>query len=102
MSDSENICLLFDMLNNSNLQLELEENFEDGRLNSSFNEETVLNYIKQIIEENEYDFEKAPAREWYDFKFNGTPFNLKISNMSGADNVSSKKRFSICLDRKTP
>lgn len=46
MSDSENICLLFDMLNNSNLQLDLEENFEDGRLNSSFNEETVLNYIK--------------------------------------------------------
>ena len=50
------------MLNNSNLQLELEENFEDGRLNSSLNEEVVLNYIKQIIEENEYDFEKAPAR----------------------------------------
>ena len=62
MNDSENIHLLFDMLNNSNLQLELEENFEDGRLNSSFNEEVVLNYIKQIIEENEYDFEKAPAR----------------------------------------
>ena len=59
MSDSENVCLLFDMLNNTNLQLELEENFEDGRLNSSFNEETVLDYIKQIIEENEYDFEKA-------------------------------------------
>ena len=50
MSDSENIHLLFDMLNNTNLQLELEENFEDGRLNSSFNEEVVLNYIKQIIE----------------------------------------------------
>ena len=62
MNDSENIHLLFDMLNNSNLQLELEENFEDGRLNSSLNEEVVLNYIKQIIEENEYDFEKAPAR----------------------------------------
>ena len=27
MRDSENICLLFDMLNNSNFQLELEENF---------------------------------------------------------------------------
>ena len=102
MSDSENIHLLFDMLNNSNLQLELEENFEDGRLNSSFNEEVVLNYIKQIIEENEYDFEKAPAREWYDFKFNGTPFNLKISNMSGADNVSSKKGLVYALTGKLP
>ena len=102
MGDSENICLLFDMLNNSNLQLELEENFEDGRLNSSFNEEVVLNYIKQIIEENEYDFEKAPAREWYDFKFNGTPFNLKISNMSGADNVSSKKGLVYALTGKLP
>lgn len=102
MNDSENICALFEILNNTQISIELNEIFKDGRLNSSFNEEAALDYIKQVIERNGYIFEKANIRSWYDFKFNGTPFNLKISNMLGADNVFSSKGLVYAFTGKVP
>jgi len=73
---------------------------EDGRVNSSLGEDTV---IELLISEYGDLIESAPkARHWYDLKICGMPVNIKITTGKGADNVSSKKGLYYALTGKDP
>jgi hypothetical protein len=67
----------------------LENRHADGRLNSSVNEEQVLESLRK-----KFKIEEPNAREWYDFiaVHNGErfPVNIKVSNLDTADNVQCK------------
>lgn len=62
---------------------------QDGRLNSSVNEEEILNAIKHF-----FPIQLPKAREWWDFSFeeNGIfyPVNLKTTTTKTADNLNCK------------
>ena len=66
----------------------------DGRVNSSLNEDIVLDKLKAEFPD---DIELPNIRCWYDFKYKGEPVNLKISNMKAPDNISSKKGMAYAL-----
>ncbi|GAA8993711.1 hypothetical protein Taitung14_10910 [Helicobacter pylori] len=63
----------------------LSQPLQDGRLNSSVNEEEILNTIK-----HSFPIQLPKAREWWDFSFeeNGIfyPVNIKTTTTKTADN----------------
>ncbi len=69
--------------------LTLENRHADGRLNSSVNEEQILESLRK-----KFKIEEPNAREWYDFvAISGRerfPVNIKVSNLNTADNVQCK------------
>lgn len=62
---------------------------EDGRVLSSQSERWILEDIKKEIGEL---FVISPIRYWHDFQYNGV-YNLKISDCTSADNISSGQGF---------
>ncbi|MBQ9313353.1 MAG: hypothetical protein IJ213_09975 [Bacteroidales bacterium] len=67
----------------------LSSNFTNGRINSSVNEEMILNLITQ-----KFDIVKPRAREWFDFAIEDNdkfyPVNIKITDTTHTDNLSCK------------
>ncbi len=67
----------------------LSQPLQDGRLNSSVNEEEILNTIK-----HSFPIQLSKAREWWDFSFEENdifyPVNLKITTTKTADNLNCK------------
>ncbi len=62
---------------------------QDGRLNSSVNEEEILNTIKDY-----FPIQLPKAREWWDFSFEENdifyPVNIKTTTTKTADNLNGK------------
>ncbi|GAA8706346.1 hypothetical protein HpBT348_14790 [Helicobacter pylori] len=62
---------------------------QDGRLNSSVNEEEILNTIKHF-----FPIQLPKAREWWDFSFEENdifyPVNIKTTTTKTADNLNCK------------
>ncbi|WRD68033.1 restriction endonuclease [Helicobacter pylori] len=67
----------------------LSQPLQDGRLNSSVNEEEILNAIK-----HSFLIQLPKAREWWDFSFEENdifyPVNLKTTTTKTADNLNGK------------
>ncbi len=67
----------------------LSQPLQDGRLNSSVNEEEVLNTIKDY-----FPIQLPKAREWWDFSFEENdifyPVNIKTTTTKTADNLNGK------------
>ncbi len=67
----------------------LSQPLQDRRLNSSVNEEEILNTIK-----HSFAIQLPKAREWWDFSFEENdifyPVNLKITTTKTADNLNCK------------
>ncbi len=67
----------------------LSQPLQDGRLNSSVNEEEILNTIK-----GHFSIQLPKAREWWDFGFEENdifyPVNIKITTTKTADNLNCK------------
>ncbi len=67
----------------------LSQPLQDGRLNSSVNEEEILNTIKHF-----FPIQLPKAREWWDFSFEENdifyPVNIKITTTKTADNLNGK------------
>ncbi|MFB1346413.1 restriction endonuclease [Helicobacter pylori] len=66
----------------------LSQPLRDGRLNSSINEEEILNTIKH------FPIQLPKAREWWDFSFKKNdifyPVNIKTTTTKTADNLNGK------------
>ncbi len=66
----------------------LSQPLQDGRLNSSVNEEEILNTIKH------FPVQLPRAREWWDFSFEENdifyPVNIKTTTTKTADNLNGK------------
>ncbi len=67
----------------------LSQPLQDGRLNSSINEEEILNTIKDY-----FPIQLPKAREWWDFSFEENkifyPVNIKTTTTKTADNLNCK------------
>ncbi|GAA8171200.1 hypothetical protein HpDR147_05590 [Helicobacter pylori] len=67
----------------------LSQPLQDGRLNSSINEEEILNTIK-----DSFPIQLPRAREWWDFSFEENkifyPVNIKTTTTKTADNLNGK------------
>ncbi len=67
----------------------LSQPLQDGRLNSSVNEEEILNTIKHF-----FPIQLPKAREWWDFSFKENdifyPVNIKTTTTKTADNLNCK------------
>ncbi|WRA71793.1 restriction endonuclease [Helicobacter pylori] len=67
----------------------LSQPLQDGRLNSSVNEEEILNTIKDY-----FPIQLPKAREWWDFSFKENdifyPVNIKTTTTKTADNLNGK------------
>ncbi len=67
----------------------LSQPLQDGRLNSSVNEEEILNTIKDY-----FPIQLLKAREWWDFSFEENdifyPVNIKTTTTKTADNLNGK------------
>ncbi|ADU84866.1 hypothetical protein [Helicobacter pylori] len=67
----------------------LSQPLQDDRLNSSVNEEEILNTIK-----GHFSIQLPKAREWWDFGFEENdifyPVNIKITTTKTADNLNCK------------
>jgi len=68
----------------------LSEGFDDGRINSSFNEKEIIHLIQRA----NFDISVPKARSWYDFSFIENdifyPVNIKITETNSADNLNAK------------
>lgn len=70
--------------------MSLNHGFPDGRINSSKNEEELLEKIKK-----HFNIRIPKSRDWYDFSINESdifyPVNIKITKTGlGADNLNCK------------
>ncbi|MGL2833544.1 restriction endonuclease [Helicobacter pylori] len=67
----------------------LSQPLQDGRLNSSVNEEEILNIIKHF-----FPIQLPKVREWWDFSFKKNdisyPVNIKTTTTKTADNLNGK------------
>lgn len=73
-----------------NFQLSNQQN--DGRINSILNEDEILKLI-----EKEFDIDIPQARDWSDFYIGNIPVNIKITTTNTADNASSKNGLYFAL-----
>lgn len=79
--------------------------YEDGRINSINDEESILALIKANPLKG-YTILNAPSRYWYDFALvNDTefyPINIKSTSGHSADNISSKEGMYYALTGRDP
>lgn len=82
----------------------LSQDLADGRINSSFNEHEIIDYISGNF--TSFKIQKAQSREWYDFSFDSdgvfAPVNIKVSTTNTADNLNCKLGIYYCLTGKCP
>ena len=74
-------------LNETNIALC--EDHEDGRYNSTIDEDTIITLLEEKY--GEENIERPPARWWWDVKIFGYFCNIKSSTFKTADNFSSKQ-----------
>lgn len=70
--------------------IELSEDLDDGRINSSVSESKILEALQSRFS----SVESPPPRYWYDFAFDDGkdffPVNIKVTTTTTADNLSCK------------
>ncbi|MCQ2783597.1 restriction endonuclease [Helicobacter pylori] len=73
----------------------LSQPLQDGRLNSSVNEEEILNTIKDY-----FPIQLPRTREWWDFSFEENkifyPVNIKTTTTKTADNLNLGIYYALC------
>ncbi|MCQ2764193.1 restriction endonuclease [Helicobacter pylori] len=73
----------------------LSQPLQDGRLNSSVNEEEILNTIKDY-----FPIQLPKAGEWWDFSFEENkifyPVNIKTTTTKTADNLNLGIYYALC------
>ena len=74
-------------LNETNIALC--EDHEDGRYNSTIDEDTIITLLEEKY--GEENIERPPARWWWDVKIFGYFCNIKSSTFKTADNFTSKQ-----------
>ena len=74
-------------LNETNIALC--EDHEDGRYNSTIDEDTIITLLEEKY--GEENIERPPVRWWWDVKIFGYFCNIKSSAFKTADNFSSKQ-----------
>jgi len=72
----------------------------DGRLVSAIHEGPYLERLRQALGP-QFHFEIAPPRHWYDFKVDGIPINLKITD-GGTDNAFNKAALLFTYSGQIP
>jgi len=72
--------------------------YEDGRVNSIEDEETIIAMLKEICGEG--NVQEPPLRHWYDVKIYDIPVQIKSSS-GGSDNFSSKKSIAYAFTNLT-
>ncbi|MDO7253400.1 restriction endonuclease [Helicobacter cappadocius] len=84
------------------LNLNLSEQSRDGRINSAFNEDELLNIIKIKFPEIQY----PKKRDWKDFCFEEDgqyiPVNIKITKTDTTDNLNCKVGIYYALTGRIP
>lgn len=82
--------------------LNLSQTTRDGRLNSAFNEDEIL----EIILQNGFNVNRPRIRDWIDFSFeeNGKfyPVNIKVTTTKTADNLNCKLGIYYALTGTLP
>lgn len=85
-----------------NYHLNLSQTTRDGRLNSAFNEDEIL----EIILQNGFNVNRPNIRDWIDFSFeeNGKfyPVNIKVTTTKTADNLNCKLGIYYALTGTLP
>lgn len=66
-------------------KVDFETKHKDGRINSTLDENTIANLLKEHFGEN---FVEAPPRKWWDCQIYGIPCNIK-STTGGTDNAGN-------------
>lgn len=81
--------------------LNLSKNSRDGRINSAFNEDEIVNIL-----ENNFLINRPKMRDWIDFSFESKgvfyPVNIKVSTMKTADNLNCKLGIYYALTGNIP
>lgn len=81
--------------------LSLSQQTRDGRLNSAFNEDEIIDEIAK-----KFEIERPKVRDWVDFGFYENeeyyPVNIKVSNTTTADNLNCKLGIYYALTGKFP
>lgn len=79
----------------------LSKTSRDGRINSVFNENEILNLIEQ-----KFNITRPNVRNWMDFSFeengNFIPVNIKVSTTETTDNLNCKLGIYYALTGKIP
>lgn len=75
----------------SDAKLVLNKSTKDGRVNSTMDEEIVIEYLKSQYGDR---IKKAPERHWfdmmiYDYSYGWIPVNVKTTTMTSSDNVGN-------------
>jgi hypothetical protein len=88
---------LIDAANYLSGTVTINENHEDGRVNSIADEDTVIDLL--IEKYGEENVQKPAARCWWDVKLFGYPLNIKSSDFTkgASDNFSSKAAILYAL-----
>ncbi|MCR6573893.1 restriction endonuclease [Campylobacter insulaenigrae] len=80
---------------------QLKEYSRDGRINSAFNEDEIINIIN-----NDFKINLPNARAWFDFSFeeNGEfyPVNIKVTTTHTTDNLNCKLGIYYALTGNIP
>ena len=71
------------------------EEHEDGRYNSTIDEDTIIDLLEEKY--GKENIERPPARWWWDVRVFGFPVNIKSSTFVTADNFSSKQAVLYAL-----
>ncbi len=81
--------------------LNLTKTSRDGRINSAFNEDEVVNLLADY-----FPIKRPKMRDWMDFSFeeNGSfyPVNIKVSALQTADNLNCKLGIYYALTGQIP
>ncbi|MBF7043612.1 restriction endonuclease, partial [Campylobacter volucris] len=80
---------------------QLKKHSRDGRINSAFNEDEIINIIN-----NDFKINLPNARAWFDFSFeeNGEfyPVNIKVTTTHTTDNLNCKLGIYYALTGNIP
>lgn len=90
-------------------ELRLTSATQDGRINSSINEDEILNCLDKCFKFSDgYELQRPNAREWYDFVIEKQetkefyPINIKVTDTTHSDNLNCKLGIYYALTGKKP
>ena len=79
----------------NSVTISISQNHGDGRVNSTFDEKTIINLL--IEKYGAENINKGKDRDWWDVRVFGYPMNIKSSSFVSADNFSAKAAILYAL-----
>jgi len=79
----------------NSVTISISQNHGDGRVNSTFDEKTIINLL--IEKYGAENIIKGKDRDWWDVRVFGYPMNIKSSSFVSADNFSAKAAILYAL-----